>query len=56
VVGRQNADIGDTLHLRDVAMATTFGVLFQHRTMSEIKNVLAAKTFLFHFRRGSMLK
>jgi len=23
VVGRQNADIADTLHLRDVAMATT---------------------------------
>jgi len=24
VVGQQNADITDTLHLRDVAMATTF--------------------------------
>jgi len=24
VVGRQNADIAHTLHLRDVAMATTF--------------------------------
>jgi len=24
VVGRQNADIADTLHLRDIAMATTF--------------------------------
>jgi len=24
VVGRQNADIADTLHLRDTAMATTF--------------------------------
>jgi len=24
VVGRQNVDIADTLHLRDVAMATTF--------------------------------
>jgi len=24
VVGRQNADIADTMHLRDVAMATTF--------------------------------
>jgi len=24
VVGRQNADIADTLHLRDVAMSTTF--------------------------------
>ena len=24
MVGRQNADIADTLHLMDVAMATTF--------------------------------
>ena len=24
MVGRQDADIADTLHLRDVAMATTF--------------------------------
>jgi len=24
VVGQENADIADTLHLRDVAMATTF--------------------------------
>ena len=24
MVGRQNADIADTMHLRDVAMATTF--------------------------------
>jgi len=24
VVGRQNVDIADTLHLRDVVMATTF--------------------------------
>ena len=24
MVGRQNADIADTLHLRDVPMATTF--------------------------------
>jgi len=24
VVGRQNADIADTLHLRDIATATTF--------------------------------
>jgi len=24
VVGRQNADTADTLHLRDVVMATTF--------------------------------
>ena len=27
-VGRQNADITDTLHLRDVAMATIFGFLY----------------------------
>jgi len=27
VVGRQNADIVDTLHLRDVVMATTFWLL-----------------------------
>jgi len=26
VVGRQNADIADTLQLRDVAMATTFWI------------------------------
>jgi len=26
VVGRQNADIADTLQLKDVAMATTFWV------------------------------
>jgi len=25
VVSRQNADIADNLHLRDIAMATTFG-------------------------------
>jgi len=30
VVGRQNADIADTLHLRDVAMATTFWLLMGH--------------------------
>jgi len=28
VVGRQNAHIADTLHLRDVAMATIFGFLY----------------------------
>ena len=28
MVGRQNADIADTLHLRDVAMATTFVFLY----------------------------
>jgi len=28
VVGQQNADIADTLRLRDVAMATIFGFLY----------------------------
>jgi len=27
VIGRQNADIADTLHLRDIAMANIFGFL-----------------------------
>ena len=26
MVGRQNADIADTLHVRDIAMAMTFGL------------------------------
>ena len=30
MVGRQNADIVDTLHLRDVAMATTFWLSIGH--------------------------
>jgi len=30
VVGRQNADIADTLHLRDVAMATIFWLLMDY--------------------------
>jgi len=30
VVGRQNADIADTLQLRDVAMATTFWLLMYY--------------------------
>ena len=28
MVGRPNADIADTLHLRDVAMTTIFGFLY----------------------------
>jgi len=28
VVGRQNADIADTLRLKDVAVATIFGFLY----------------------------
>ena len=30
MVGRQNADIADTLQLRDVAMATTFWLSMGH--------------------------
>jgi len=33
VVGRQNVDIADTLHLRDVAMETIFGFLYMGRTL-----------------------
>jgi len=33
VVGRQNADIADTLHIRDVAMATIFGFLYMGYTL-----------------------
>jgi len=31
VVAQQNADIADTLHLRDVAMATTFWLLMGYK-------------------------
>jgi len=34
MVGRQNADIVETLHLRDVAMATTFGFLYMGCTLA----------------------
>jgi len=34
VVGRQNADITDTLHLRDVAMATIFGFPYMGFTLA----------------------
>jgi len=34
MVGRQNADIADTLHLRDVAMATIFGFLYMGCTLA----------------------
>jgi len=33
VVGRQNADTADTLHLRDVAMATISGFLYMGCTL-----------------------
>jgi len=34
VVGRQNADIADTLHLRDLAMATSFDFLYMGCTLA----------------------
>ena len=34
MVARQNADIADTLHLRDVAMATNFGFLYMGCTLA----------------------
>jgi len=34
VVGRQNADIADTMHLRDLAMATNFGFLYMRCTFT----------------------
>jgi len=34
VVGRQNAHIADTLHLRDVAMATIFSFLCVECTLA----------------------
>jgi len=34
VVGRQNADITDTLHTGDVAMATIFGFLYMGVTLA----------------------
>jgi len=34
VVGQQNADIGDTLQLRDVAMATIFVFLYTGCTLA----------------------
>jgi len=33
-VGRQNADIADTRHLRDVAIATIFGFLYMGCTLA----------------------
>jgi len=36
VVGRQNADISDTLHLRDVAKATTFWLAMGYNVGSMI--------------------
>jgi len=45
VVGRQNADITDTLHLSDVAMATTFRL-----SMGYNFGCMIASHTLFYYR------
>ena len=47
MVGRQNADIADTLQLRDVAMATTFWVSIGYNF-----SCMAASDSLFDSRGG----
>ena len=47
MVGRQNADIADTLQLRDVAMTTTFWV-----SMGYNFSCMTASDTLFDFRGG----
>jgi len=47
VVGRQNADIADTLQLRDVAMATTFWL-----SMGYNYSCMTASDMLFDSRGG----
>jgi len=47
VVGRQNADIADTLQLRDVAMATTFWL-----SMGYNFSCMTASDTLFDSRGG----
>jgi len=47
VVGGQNADIADTLHLRDVAMATTFWL-----SMGYNFTCMIASNMLFNSRDG----
>ena len=47
MVGRQNADIVDTLHLRDVAMATTFWL-----SMGNNFDCMIASDTLFDSRGG----
>ena len=47
MVGRQNADIADTLHLRDVAMATTFWLLMGYNF-----GCMIASNTLFDSRGG----
>jgi len=53
VVGRQNADIADTLHLRDVAMATTFclsmgynfGCMIASETLFDSRGVFSGSSY-----------
>ena len=47
MVGRQNADIADTLHLRDIAMATTFWL-----SMGYNFGCMIASNMLFNSRGG----
>jgi len=47
VVGRHNADIADTLQLRDVAMATTYWL-----SMGYNLSCMIASDTLFGFRGG----
>jgi len=47
VVGRQNADIADTLHIRDVAMATAFWLSMGYNFGCKI-----ASDTMFDSRRG----
>ena len=47
MVGRQNADIADTLQLRDVAMATTFWL-----SMGYNFSCMKASDMLFDSRGG----
>jgi len=47
VVGRQNANIANTLQLRDVAMATTFWLLMGYNF-----GCMIASNTLFVSRRG----
>ena len=41
MVGRQNADIADTRHLRDVAIATIFGFLYMGCTLATPATLIA---------------
>ena len=47
MVGRQNADIGDTLHLKDVAMPSSFWL-----SMGYNFGCVIASDTLFHSRGG----